>query len=107
MLWLRRTNPPLLRASVPLLLIGMLLVPGSVLGAAPRRAAQTPKAASAASIVLNSAVTIVVGSQGPKPVQLAGQDLQSDLEKVFGTKPKIVNRQEDGGSEQILIGQDL
>jgi Ni/Co efflux regulator RcnB len=54
--------------------------------------------------VLDSRLTIVVGADEPGPVRLAANDLASDFEKVFGTKPMIADHPGESG-EMVLIGQ--
>lgn len=84
-------------------LLGVLILAGPsflVAGAAP----QAVKKSTDGPVVLESTVSIVVGSEEPGPVQKAAQDLQSDFGKVFGTKPEIVHRM-TGGAAAVLIGE--
>ncbi len=62
-------------------------------------------AASQPRIVLDGSVRIVVGTGEPGPVRRAAEDLRSDLAKVFGRAPQLVNRVEDAGPVAILIAQ--
>ncbi len=55
--------------------------------------------------ISGSTSRIVVSAQEPGPVLRAANDLQSDLAKVFGRAPKIVNGLEDAGPMAILIAQ--
>jgi hypothetical protein len=55
-------------------------------------------------IVVDPAVTILVGSDEPQPVAKAADDLANDFEKVMGKKPAIVGTIADAGPVTILIG---
>ena len=57
------------------------------------------------TIVLDSKLTIVESADASSPIRRATEDLASDFGKVLGTKPRIVARQEEGGSEIIFIGE--
>jgi hypothetical protein len=55
-------------------------------------------------LVIRPGVVLVVSSDEPGPVQKAAEDLASDFEKVLGTKPAIVHREQDAGASAIVIG---
>ena len=82
------------------LLLGAVIAAGAA-GVAAQTAAKTPDA----SVLINSNASIVVGSKEPGPVKKAAEDLQSDFEKVFGSKPRIVPSLADAGGAAILIGE--
>ena len=82
------------------LLLGAVIAAGAA-GVAAQTAAKTPDA----SVLINSNASIVVGSEEPGPVKKAAEDLQSDFEKVFGSKPRIVPNLADAGGAAILIGE--
>jgi hypothetical protein len=63
--------------------------------------AEKPKAA----IAIDGSVTIVESAQATGPVRLATNDLLSDFEKVFGTKPRLVSSLDEAGPVSIVIGQ--
>jgi hypothetical protein len=56
------------------------------------------------SIILDSTVAILPGSDEPLLIGEAAQDLAGDLEKVLGKKPRIVHRKEDAAPVTILLG---
>jgi hypothetical protein len=89
--------------------VGRLLLALLVVGGGPPLEARTSSQAAAKahpeSVVINSAVTILIGSEEPGPVAQAARDLQSDFEKVFGRIPAIVDRTEDAAPVTILIGE--
>lgn len=58
------------------------------------------------SITLDGHATLLLGPGQPEPVRLAAQDLASDMQKVFGTAPKIVASPKDAGSVVIAFGDD-
>jgi len=60
--------------------------------------AQTPAVVDANTVLL-------VPSEEPEPIQRAARDLASDMEKVFGKKPRIVQSPQAGAPLTILIGQ--
>jgi hypothetical protein len=63
-------------------------------------------AQSGSSITLNSRATILVDAQQPVPVQLAAKDLASDMQKVFGTAPKIVTSEDQAGPVSIVLADE-
>ena len=63
--------------------------------------AQASKAAG--GLTLDAHLTIVVGAEEPGPVRRAAEDLASDFEKVFGTKPGIA-AQAAPGEARVVIG---
>jgi Glycosyl hydrolase family 115 len=58
------------------------------------------------SLILDAKVTLLETSAEPTPVRLATRDLQSDLARVFGLRPRIVTRRADAGPIAILIGEE-
>jgi hypothetical protein len=69
--------------------------------------AQSHSAAGATGnggLALDTRVTIVVAQGEPGPVHLAADDLATDFEKVFGTKPKVADHAGEGGAA-VLIGE--
>ncbi len=60
--------------------------------------------AQTAPAVLDANAVILVPAGEPGPVVEAAQDLASDMEKVFGRKPRIVDRAEDAASLTVFIG---
>jgi hypothetical protein len=82
------------------LLLGAVIA-ACAAGVAAQTAAKTPDA----SVLINSNASIVVGSKEPGPVKKAAEDLQSDFEKVFGSKPRIVPSLADARGTAILIGE--
>ena len=105
-------------SSVPGLLLGILLAGGAPALVAntgsergpqaskrPKSAQQHADKARHESVIINSAVTILVSPEEPAPVARAAQDLQSDFKKVFGKRPAIVHRTEDAAPVTVLIGE--
>lgn len=68
--------------------------------------ASTRARAADSGITLDSRATILVDSGQPGPVQRAAEDLASDMEKVFGQKPRIVSTAEDAGAVTIVLGHE-
>lgn len=64
-----------------------------------------PQAMTAGRVVVTSHVTLLERPNEPLPVRLAAKDLQSDLARVFGARPRIVTRWEDAGAVTIMIGE--
>ncbi len=81
-----------------------LLLMTLALGCAMPAVAQSRKSADG-SYVLDSRVTLFEAADEPAPVRRATEDLADDCYSVFGTKPRIVNRQQDAGPMTILIGE--
>jgi hypothetical protein len=54
-------------------------------------------------VILDSTVTILVGSDEPSPVLEASRDLAGDFEKVLGKKPRIVHRKEEAAPATVAI----
>lgn len=75
-------------------------VPGAGFGAA----ALAADTGNAGTIVIDANVTILERPNEPLPVRKAIEDLQSDFAKVFGTKPRIIARPEDGGAVVVMTG---
>jgi hypothetical protein len=90
------------RRTVSLTLPCLLLALGSL-----SAFCQSARADSGHGIVLDGHATIFVARDQPGPVLLAAKDLASDMQKVFGTAPKIVHNQSDAGPVTIVVGDDL
>jgi hypothetical protein len=73
-----------------------VLLTVAILTFATYASAQTSGARRGA-IAIGPAVTILLDPGEPVPVQQATQDIASDFEKVFGSRPRIVTRNEDAG----------
>jgi Glycosyl hydrolase family 115 len=58
------------------------------------------------TITVNSSTTILLDSGQPVPIRLAAQDLAADMEKVFGTAPKIVASESQMGTVSIVLGDE-
>ncbi|HEY5347816.1 MAG TPA: glycosyl hydrolase 115 family protein [Rhizomicrobium sp.] len=58
-----------------------------------------------ATLALDAKVTILQNPNETGAVRRATEDLQNDLQKVFGVKPRIVTRPEDAGALTIMIGE--
>jgi hypothetical protein len=65
-----------------------------------------PQTAAGPMITVNSSTTILLDSGQPVPIRLAAQDLASDMQKVFGTAPKIVASQAEAGAVSIVLGDE-
>lgn len=63
------------------------------------------RSSNTGSIALDSTVTILESPDTPLPIRQAAADLATDFEKVFGKKPRIVNRPDDAGPQTILVGE--
>jgi hypothetical protein len=61
-------------------------------------------ALAAPGVTLTAAVTILENPNEELAVRTAADDLQSDLAKVFGSKPRIVTSAADAGPLTIMIG---
>lgn len=96
-----RSITALISAPRAVLLLVFPLVAGSLAWGAPLTSRQKP---SAAPVVLDSSVTILVDPAEPAPVLTAAEDLASDLGKVFGKKPSIVESVTKTGPITIVIG---
>jgi len=72
-------------------------------GIALSTSAQTQPQRATAGLVLRPPVTLVLAPGEPQPVREAANDLASDFQKVFGTKPAIADRAAGGIS--ITIGE--
>ena len=104
-----RASRPSARPGRPCHVVVAGLLLGAVLaGGAPPLAADTGSQAAGKaqheSVVINSAVSILVSAEEPGPVARAAQDLQRDFEKVLGKRPAIVHRTEDAAPVTVLIG---
>lgn len=87
-------------AASTVLLSSWLLLAGPPAWGAPAVSRQKPSV----PIVLDSSVTILVDAGEPAPVLAAAEDLASDLGKVFGKKPVIVDSATKAGPVTIVIG---
>jgi Glycosyl hydrolase family 115 len=58
------------------------------------------------ALVLTSQVTLLEDPHETLAVRLAARDLQNDLARVFGARPRIVTRREDAGPIAILIARE-
>jgi Glycosyl hydrolase family 115 len=76
----------------------------ALLGAA--RAHAAPQAPADGKVVVTADVTILESPQESLPVRLAAQDLQNDLGRVFGERPRIVTRRDQAGPVTIMIGEE-
>lgn len=57
------------------------------------------------SVVLDKNIAILISPGQPGPVKLAAEDLKSDLTKVFGAAPAVVQHEEEAGATVIVIGR--
>jgi len=55
------------------------------------------------AVTIDGTVTIVESAQEPGPVKKATDDLVSDFGKVFGQRPKVVDKLEDAGPVALVI----
>jgi hypothetical protein len=90
------TKPGCLRLLCPLL-AGLALCQVAGLGFASGQAS--------GPAVLDGTVTIVCSDQNPQAVHEAVNDLASDLEKVFGKRPRVANTVEKAGGTVLLVGE--
>lgn len=74
----------------------------TTLGAAGAKAVL---AADAGTIFLTANITILEHTQEDGPIRRAVEDLQNDLTKVFGARPRIVTDAADAGPVTIMIGK--
>ncbi len=75
----------------------------ALLGVASTTAAPAPKPET---VVLTAGLTILANARENGPVRKATEDLQSDLMKVFGTRPRIVTDAAEAGPVTIMIGEE-
>lgn len=66
---------------------------------------QTAERAANGRMVISSNATMLLAPAEPEPIEEAAKDLQDDLAKVFGKKPRIVRSAADAGSVAIWIGE--
>lgn len=78
-----------------------VIVAGTHATAQRRRLATPP----GPPFALDNTTTILFGADEAPALASAVDDLVSDMEKVFGQKPRIVRRPEDAGPATIVIGQ--
>ena len=98
--------PLFLQVVVFFVIAGVFFGPGCWSQTSAQSRSRAAMAESRGSIALNSNVTILLGSEERGPVQEATKDLQTDLGKVFGKKPRIVSRLEDAGPLTIRVGEN-
>jgi glycosyl hydrolase family 115 (putative glucuronidase) len=55
-------------------------------------------------LVVDHTTTILIGGDESPAIQAAVDDLASDVEKVFGRKPRIVHQPQDAGASAIVVG---
>ena len=77
-----------------------------MLGAGSVRVADAAAVGGGGPLVLTSKVTLLEDPREALPVRLAAQDLQRDLARVFGARPRIVTRREDAGPVAILVAEE-
>ncbi len=63
-------------------------------------------AIAAQPVIVNRSTSIVIDEREPGPVRKAAQDLVSDMQKVFGAKPRIVNTAAEARGPAIVIACD-
>jgi hypothetical protein len=61
---------------------------------------------ASAAVHVNATTTLLIDPREPGPLQKAAADLASDLEKVFGRRPKIVHTAAEAGPSAICIALD-
>jgi hypothetical protein len=66
-------------------------------------AAALTAAAAAQDVRIGPRSVLVVDPREPVAVQRAAQDLASDMEKVFGARPRFVEKQEDAGAGAVIV----
>ena len=57
-----------------------------------------------AQVAINSSTTLLIDANEPVPILKAARDLAADMEKVFGTRVKVVHRPADTQATTIWIG---
>jgi hypothetical protein len=72
-----------------------VIVTGTFAHAAPQTSAAT----------IDASVTIVESADESGPVRRATDDLLADFEKVFGRRPKLVQRIDDAGAVAIVVAE--
>src|SRR2546430_1579290 len=82
------------------------------LAAAPALAQSRPpldnpgrRSTSIGAVILDSTLTILENADAPPPIRNAAEDLATDFGKVFGTRPRIIERKEDAARVTILVGE--
>jgi len=60
----------------------------------------------AAPLILTAQVTLLERPGEPLPVRLAAKNLQNDLRRVFGVRPRIVTRPSAAGPVTLMIGPE-
>ena len=81
------------------------LWPTSALAQRTGSSTSTTAVSGSDSIILDRTTVIVEGSSAPAPIREATEDLAADFEKVFGARPKIVEREQGSGEISIVIGE--
>lgn len=54
--------------------------------------------------VVTGRTALVIGAEAPPPIRHAVEDLASDMTKVFGMRPRVVNALNEAGPVAIVIG---
>ena len=85
--------------------VAVAVAVGCTLTGTARISAQRRTSAADAPLILDATTTILLGADEAPAVAAAVDDLASDMEKVFGRKPRIVRRPEDAGPAAIAVGQ--
>jgi hypothetical protein len=63
-----------------------------------------PSGSASASVVIDGNTPILIGSD-EAPVRKAAQDLASDIEKITGKQPEILQRLKESGQTAIFVGE--
>jgi hypothetical protein len=63
-----------------------------------------PSGSASASVVIDSNTPILIGSD-EAPVRKAAEDLASDIEKITGKQPEILQRLKESGQTAIFVGE--
>jgi len=92
--------------AIIVLLTGCLSFPGNASQSAATRGSpgRTDRTVRK-GVVLDRTVTLLTNAEVREPIQKAVEELAADFQAVFGTRPKIIHRQEDSGPVTIFIGE--
>ena len=71
----------------------------------PRESGVNNMVSSRGTILIESTVAILIRPDAAEPVQLAADDLATDLQAVFGRQTKIVHGSQDAGQTTIVIAE--
>ncbi len=66
----------------------------------------TMQAQASGTIPLDSRAVLLVEPNQPEPVHRAAQDLASDMQKVFGSAPRIVSKESEAAPVTIVVGNE-